>query len=147
MKMTTRLNIRSGMYRCNLITVSILFLLYFVNEPSIAYSSSVDGVDTKEHISLEETLAMIFDIGSGIFAAFIIAISLIAYKNLKSKRLLLITSAFTLFFIRSILSRLDVFMPETLELLLAMVSFGGLIMFSLAILQMGKLWMKEKSTI
>ena len=73
--------------------------------------------------------------------------SLIAYRKLKSRKLLLITSAFAFFFIRSILSRLDFFVPETLELLLAVVSFAGLILFSLAVLQMGRLWISRRSTI
>lgn len=132
----------------SLITAAILIiLLYLVNNLLGAYSFLIDGPDNNQNSSIQETLALIFDVGSGIFASFIIVISLIAYRKLKSRRLLLITSAFAFFFIRSILSRLDFFVPETLELLLAVVSFAGLILFSLAVLQMGRLWISRRSTI
>ena len=135
-------------YSTSLITAASLILsLYLVIEPSGAYSFLIDGPDNNQNSSIQETLALIFDVGSGIFAGFIIIVSLIAYRKLKSRRLLLITSAFAFFFIRSILSRLDFFVPETLELLLAVVSFIGLILFSLAVLQIGRLWMSRRSTI
>ena len=135
-------------YSTSLITAASLILsLYLVIEPSGAYSFLIDGPDNNQNSSIQETLALIFDVGSGIFAGFIIIVSLIAYRKLKSRRLLLITSAFAFFFVRSILSRLDFFVPETLELLLAVVSFIGLILFSLAVLQIGRLWMSRRSTI
>lgn len=122
-------------------------MLFLSNEPVLAYPllNTIHGSNV--HSSLQEILAVIFDVGSGVFAAFIIVISLIAYRNLKSKRLLLITLAFVFFLVRSILSRLDLFMPETLELLLAGVSFAGLILFSVAVLQMGRLWMNKRPTV
>jgi|SRR5690349_9552412 len=131
----------------SLITSILILLICLVNEPSRSYSFLIDGPDSNQNSSIQETLALIFDAGSGIFAGFIIVISLIAYWKLRSKRLLLITSAFVFFLIRSVLSRLDFFVPETLELLLAVVSFVGLILFSLAVLQMGKLWMSRRSTV
>ena len=131
----------------SLISISLILLLYLANEPSRAYSFFIDGPDNNQNSSLQETLALIFDVGSGIFAGFIIVVSLIAYQKLRSRRLLLITFAFVFFFIRSVLSRLDFFMPETLELLLAVVSFAGLILFSWAVLQMGRLWMSKRSTV
>lgn len=135
-------------YSTSLITAAILIiLLYPANEPLGAYSFLIDGPDNNQNSSIQETLALIFDVGSGIFAGFIVIVSLIAYRKLKSRKLLLITSAFAFFFIRSILSRLDFFVPETLELLLAVVSFAGLILFSLAVLQMGRLWISRRSTI
>lgn len=129
----------------SLTTIGLILLLYFANEPSGAYSFLIDGPDNNQNSSLQETLALIFDVGSGVFAGFIIVVSLIAYRKLRSRRLLLVTFAFVFFFIRSVLSRLDFFLPETLELLLAAVSFVGLILFSLAVLQMGRLWMSRRS--
>lgn len=127
--------------------MSLIVLLFLATEPSGAYSFLIDGPDNNQNSSIQETLALIFDVGSGIFAGFIIVVSLIAYRKLRSRRLLLITFAFVFFFIRSILSRLDFFVPETLELLLAGVSFVGLILFSLAVLQMGRLWMNKRPTL
>jgi hypothetical protein len=131
----------------SLITSILILLICLANEPSRSYSFLIDGPDSNQNSSIQETLALIFDAGSGIFAGFIIVVSLIAYWKLRSKRLLLITSAFVFFLIRSVLSRLDFFVPETLELLLAVVSFVGLILFSLAVLQMGRLWMSRRSTV
>ena len=109
----------------------------------LAFSATYESASRDCESSFHESLAEIFDLGSGIFAAFILIISLIASQKMKSWRILLISAAFDLFCARSVLSRLDYFMPETLELILAIVSFAGVILFFLAILQMGKLWLRN----
>ena len=131
----------------NLTAICIIFSINLVSGSTLAFSATDEGAGNNgSGSSFQELLAEIFDLGSGIFAAFILIISLIAYRKLKSWRILLISSAFALFCARSVLSRLDVFMPETLELILAMVSFAGVILFFLAILQMGKLWLRNPFT-
>lgn len=132
----------------NLTAICIIFSMNLVSGSTLAFSATNEGASSKGGggSSFQELLAEIFDLGSGIFAAFILIISLIAYRKLKSWRILLISSAFALFCARSVLSRLDFFMPETLELILAMVSFAGVILFFLAILQMGKLWLRNPFT-
>jgi len=131
----------------NLTAICIIFSINLVSGSTLAFSATDEGAGSNgSGSSFQELLAEIFDLGSGIFAAFILIISLIAYRKLKSWRILLISSAFALFCARSVLSRLDVFMPETLELILAMVSFAGVILFFLAILQMGKLWLRNPFT-
>jgi len=131
----------------NLTAICIIFSINLVSGSTLAFSATDEGAGNNgSGSSFQELLAEIFDLGSGIFAAFILIISLIAYRKLKSWRILLISSAFALFCARSVLSRLDFFMPETLELILAMVSFTGVILFFLAILQMGKLWLRNPFT-
>lgn len=131
----------------NLTAICIIFSINLVSGSTLAFSATNEGASSNSGgSSFQELLAEIFDLGSGIFAAFILIISLIAYRKLKSWRILLISSAFALFCARSVLSRLDFFMPETLELILAMVSFAGVILFFLAILQMGKLWLRNPFT-
>src|ERR1044072_1262361 len=133
----------------NLTAICIIFSINLVSGSTLAFSATNEGVSSNGGgggSSFQELLAEIFDLGSGIFAAIILIISLIAYRKLKSWRILLISSAFALFCARSVLSRLDVFMPETLELILAMVSFAGVILFFLAILQIGKLWLRNPFT-
>ena len=132
----------------NLTAICIIFSINLVSGSTLAFSATDEGASSNGGggSSFQELLAEIFDLVSGIFAAFILIISLIAYRKLKSWRILLISSAFALFCARSVLSRLDFFMPETLELILAMVSFAGVILFFLAILQMGKLWLRNPFT-
>jgi uncharacterized membrane protein len=95
-------------------------------------------------------IADIFDFGTGIFAAILFALSLIAYRNLRSKKLLFVAGAFGLFAIRTIVSRLDIFMPEIestiLELLLAVMSFAALSLFFVAIVKREKIKTKYVQT-
>jgi hypothetical protein len=88
-------------------------------------------------------LAEFFDLGTGIFAAILFALSLIAYKRIKSRRILYVAIAFAIFAIRVIVSNLDLFMPEiessSLELLLAVMGFAALGLFFLAIVRREKI--------
>lgn len=121
----------------------LIVLIHIEGEISSVYSVTSDDLNNTDHRLLQENIAQILDLGSGVFAAFILIISLIAYKKFKTKRLLFISAAFALFCLRSILSRLGIFLPETLELLLAVASFTALVFFFIAILQMGKLGLKK----
>src|SRR5215213_2782994 len=135
----------SKAFSFSIVTLVVIFINMVGKFPS-AFPVATGDIDRNHNSFLQENLAQVFDLGSGIFAAFILIISLIAYRNLKTKRLLFISAAFALFCVRSILSRLDIFMPETLELLLAVSSFVGLVFFFLAILQSGKLKLKNTSS-
>jgi magnesium-transporting ATPase (P-type) len=139
----------------NYIYTSMLLLLTIILLLSIAFlftSSSPlvmakpSGEDENDLLDKGD-IAEIFDFGSGIFAAILFALSLIAYKYLRLKKLLFVSGAFGLFAIRIIVLRLDLFMPEIesslLELLLAVMSFAGLALFFLAIVKREKI--KTKS--
>lgn len=83
--------------------------------------------------------AEFFDFGTGIFAAVLFALSLIAYKTLKTKRILYVSIAFALFAIHVIVSRLNLFIPEIessmLELILSVMEFVALALFFVAIMK------------
>jgi hypothetical protein len=83
----------------------------------------------------------LFDYGTGIFAAFLVVLSLIAYRNAKTKRLLFVSAAFGLFSVRTIIARLDFVIPETqsttIELALSISGFVILLLFFMAIIRKG----------
>jgi len=95
------------------------------------------GNDDQSDILENGNIAEFFDLCSGFFAAFLFGISLLAYRNTKSKQILFVTIAFGLFAIRTIISRLDLFIPEIessiLELLLSILAFIALALFFFAI--------------
>jgi hypothetical protein len=51
------------------------------------------------------------DVATGIFAAFLLAVSLFAYRRTKLTRLLFVSAAFGLYAFRAISSRLDIYLP------------------------------------
>jgi hypothetical protein len=87
-------------------------------------------------------IAEFFEFGSGIFAAILFVLSLIAYKSVKSKRLLFVSAAFGLIAIRTLLLRLDLFVPtiesSLLELVIAVMGFAALALFFIAIVKREK---------
>src|SRR5437016_3280002 len=92
----------------------------------------------------KQNIADIFVFGSGIFAVFLFALSLLAYRNLLTKRLLLVSAAFGIFAIHAIVSKLDLFTPlhiesSVLELILALLNFVALAFFFLAIVTRTKI--------
>lgn len=96
-----------------------------------------------------EDIADVFVFGSGIFAGVLLALSLIAYKNLKEKRLLFVSAAFGIFAIHAIVSKLDILTPiqiesSVLELILAIMIFVALAFFFLAIVRRQR--METKAT-
>jgi hypothetical protein len=66
-------------------------------------------------------------------AAVLCGLSLLAYKHLRAKKLLFVSAAFGLFSVQAIISRLDIFLPEILELLLAFMTFAALTFFFFSI--------------
>ena len=83
------------------------------------------------------------DFASGIFAAFLLALSLLAYKRTKMKRLLFVSVAFGLFSFRAIIPRLDLFLPDldlstSIETILSITGFVILGFFFLAIVKKQK---------
>jgi hypothetical protein len=123
--------------------INIIFLIITIGNffnIQMAYPASIiSDDDNHSDIFDKGNIAEIFDFGSGIFAALLFALSLIAYRNLKTKRLLFVSGAFAIFAIRTIVSRLDLFMPEIesslLEFLLAIMAFAALTLFFLAIVK------------
>jgi len=101
------------------------------------------GNDDQSDILENGNIAEFFDLCSGFFAAFLFGISLLAYRNTKSKQILFVTIAFGLFAIRTIISRLDLFIPEIessiLELLLSILAFIALALFFFAIVTKQKI--------
>jgi hypothetical protein len=130
--------------------VSIL-LLFIMSSGTHSASQSVLAIsnyrsNSEEHVTdlLDKgDLAEFFDLGTGIFAAILCALSLIAYWRIKSRRILYVTIAFAIFAIRVIVSKLDLFIPQiessSLNLLLAIMGFAALGLFFFAIVRREKI--------
>jgi hypothetical protein len=105
-----------------------------------------EGVDTPSNTT--DYISDLFIFGSGIFAAILSALSLNAYKNLRTKRLLIVSVAFAIFSIHAIVSKLDLFTVKLessiIELVLAILTFVALALFFFAIVRREKI--KTKNT-
>jgi hypothetical protein len=108
----------------------------------VASHNSNNNVGSIDDILEKGNVAEIFDFGTGIFAAILFALSIIAYKNLKTKRILYVSFAFAIFAVHAIVSRLSLFIPEiessSLETLLAIMGFAALALFFVAIVRREK---------
>ena len=97
----------------------------------------VYGFGDERDILDNGNIAEFFDLCSGFFAAILFGISFLAYRNTKSMQIFFVMIAFGLFALRTIISRLDLFMPEIessiLELLLAILGFMALALFFFAL--------------
>jgi lysylphosphatidylglycerol synthetase-like protein (DUF2156 family) len=118
--------------------IIILLFTYLANLLNIQLVYATGHGDDKQNI------ADIFIFGSGIFAAFLFALSLLAYRNLLTKRLILVSAAFGIFAIHAIVSKLDLFTPlhiesSVLELILAIMNFVALAFIFLAIVKRAKI--------
>lgn len=132
-------------------TKLVCLVLFFMSFGSHSTSQSVVAIsyhhnNHEEHVTdlLDKgDLSEFFDLGTGIFAAILFALSIIAYKRIKSKRILYVAIAFAIFAIRVIVSKLDLFVPEiessSLELLLAIMGFAALGLFFFAIVRREKI--------
>lgn len=84
-------------------------------------------------------IAELLKLGSGLFALILLFISLLAYYRSRQRRLLFVSGAFGLYFVKIIAQHLDLFLPnlETsfLDLLLALIDFVVLLLFFLAIIK------------
>ena len=109
-----------------MVLFSVLAMAAFV----YGFGDETDNLD-------KGNIAEFFDLGSGFFAAILFGISFMAYRNTKSMQIFLVMIAFGLFALRTIISRLDLFMPEIessiLELLLAILGFMALALFFFAL--------------
>lgn len=124
----------------------ILFLALGIlsNMHEVVATSDIDS-SGKGHSSDDADLldkgdfAEFFDFGTGAFAAILFVLSLIAYKTLKTKRILYVSIAFAIFAIHTIVSRLNLFIPDIesslLELILSAMEFVALALFFVAIIR------------
>lgn len=103
----------------------------------LTMAAFVYGFGDERDILDNENIAEFFDLCSGFFAAILFGISFLAYRNTKSMQIFFVMIAFGLFALRTIISRLDLFMPEIessiLELLLAILGFIALALFFFAL--------------
>jgi hypothetical protein len=148
--MNHKYNYNKG-HSSTLVSITIVFLLLFALailstlQEVVAISDNKNNHREEPNVDLLDkgNLAEFFDFGTGIFAAILFALSLIAYVRLKSKRILYVTIAFAIFAIRVIVSKLDLFIPEiessSLDLLLAIMGFAALGLFFLAIVKREKI--------
>lgn len=113
---------------------SVIFTMPLItNIPrTFAYSDVPDSLDRGD-------IAEIFDFGSGIFSFLLFGLSLVAYRNMRMRKILFVSIAFGLFGLRTVVSRFDLFMPEIessfLEMTLAIMSFVALSLFFIAIVR------------
>jgi hypothetical protein len=79
------------------------------------------------------------DFATGIFAAFLLVVSLFAYRRTKMKRLLFVSAAFGLYAFRAILPRLEILLPTveatTITVILSSTGFVILALFFVAIVK------------
>ena len=112
-----------------------------------SYTECAGLTDTPDSLDRGD-IAEIFEFGSGIFAALLCALSLSAYKKIKLKRILFVSIAFGLFAIRTIVSHIDLFIPEVessiVEMALAIMTFVSLSLFFIAIVRKEKVFTKFK---
>ncbi|MGA9153098.1 MAG: hypothetical protein WBZ36_21180 [Candidatus Nitrosopolaris sp.] len=101
--------------------------------------------DTKDKV---DYISDLFVFGTGVFAGILVALSLNAYRNLKTKRLLLVSIAFGIFSVNVMISKLDVFgvtiESSILDLVLAILTFAALALFFMTIVRRERL--KPKTT-
>jgi hypothetical protein len=96
--------------------------------------------DTNDKV---DYISDLFEFGSGVFAGILCALSLNAYRNLKTKRLLLVSIAFGIFSVNVIILKLDVFGLEIadtiLDMVFAILTFSALALFFMAIVRRERL--------
>jgi hypothetical protein len=135
-------NLEMSLLFLTLLSSVLSTMILTTNFPhAFAYSDIPDSLDRGD-------IAEIFDFGSGIFAFLLFGLSLVAYRNMKMRRILFVSIAFGLFGLRTVVSRLDLFMPEIesslVEMTLAIMSFVALSLFFIAIVRKEKLITKSK---
>jgi len=109
------------------------------------FASEFPDKDTNNKL---DYISDLFEFGTGAFSAILCALSLNAYRNLKTKRLLLVSIAFGIFSVNVIISKLEVFgvtiESSILDLVLAILTFAALSLFFMAIVRRDRL--KPKTT-
>jgi hypothetical protein len=109
------------------------------------FASEFPDKDTNDKL---DYISDLFEFGTGVFAAILCVLCIKAYRNLKTKRLLLISIAFGIFALNLIISKLEVFGVTIdytiLDLVLAILTFAALTLFFMAIVRRERL--KSKTT-
>jgi hypothetical protein len=130
-----------------LATIVILINLLFLIPLNIqkVFASEFPDKDTSDNL---DYISDIFEFGTGVFAGILSVLSLNAYRNLKTKRLLLVSIAFGIFSVNVMISKLEVFgvtiESSILDLVLAILTFAALALFFMAIVRRERL--KSKTT-
>jgi hypothetical protein len=130
----------------SILPLLVLFtsIIFFNSDISLAAAIEPDESEEEAEDLLDKgDIAELFEFGTGIFAGILFVLSLIAYRNSKSRRLIFVACAFGLFAIRTIILRIDLFVPEVessiLELILAIMGFAALGLFFMAIVTRWKI--------
>ncbi len=117
------------------IMLSFFFFLF-----STLVNGGGGGVEQQQQIGEHQSsnIAEILDIGSGIFAVFLMLLSLMAYKNRRTIQLLFVSAAFGIFSLRTLIAKLDIIFSSeiqatTVELALSLSTFAILLLFFIAI--------------
>jgi len=122
-----------------LFPIVAVLLLPGMQSAAFGVATTDDNADLLDKFNISD----LFDIGGGIFAAILCALSIIAYRKLKVKNMLMVSAAFGIFAIHAIVSRLDVFIPtiesSVLELIVSILIFVSLTLFFLAIIKRFKI--------
>lgn len=118
------------------------------HHPAIAFNM----IMTSTRVDIDEPdLVDFIKIGAGIFAVILSALTLTAYRNLKSKRLLFVSAAFGLFAVQAIVSKIDLFIPQIessiVEILTSTIIFFALAFFFLAIVRKPKIKSKAATSL
>lgn len=118
--------------------------IFLAPQSILAISSHRDNYEEPVTDSLDKgNLAEFFDLGTGIFAAILFTLSIVAYKKIKSRRILYVAIAFAIFAIRAIVSKIDLFISDiessSLDLVLAIMGFAALGLFFFAIVKREKI--------
>lgn len=127
----------------NLLQSPVIFTMLLITSfpQAFAYSDNPDSLDRGD-------IAEIFDFGSGIFAFLLFGLSLVAYRNTRMRKILFVSIAFGLFGLRTVVSHLDLFIPEVesslVEVMLAIMGFVALSLFFIAIVRKDKIITKSK---
>ncbi len=127
------------------ILINPLFLIPLNNQKVFASKFPVN--DTNDKL---DYISDLFEFGSGVFAGILCALSLNAYRNLKTKRLVLVSIAFGIFSVNVIISKLDAFGLEIsdtiLDMVFAILTFAALALFFMAIVRRERLKPKTSSS-
>ena len=122
------------------ILINPLFLIPLNIQKVFASGAQFPDNDTNDKV---DYISDLFEFGSGVFAGILCALSLNAYRNLKTKRLLLVSIAFGIFSVNVIILKLDVFGLEIadtiLDMVFAILTFAALALFFMAIVRRERL--------
>jgi hypothetical protein len=125
------------------ILINPLFLIPLNIQKVFASGAQFPVNDTNDKV---DYISDLFEFGSGVFAGILCALSLNAYRNLKTKRLLLVSIAFGIFSVNVMISKLEVFgvtiESSILDLVLAILTFAALALFFMAIVRRERLMSK-----